>query len=125
ALLVLENLSLDDYVTVGPNAVNVQPSRINLVPGERYQVRDLLFALLLNSANDASVVLAEAVAGSEPKFVVMMNERARELGARHTNFVNANGLPSRDKQYTTAYDLYLIFRQALRNEFFRNAIGYK
>ena len=128
ALLVLERLPLDRYVTVGAAATNVQPTKLNLVPGERYKVGDLLYAILLKSANDASVVLAEAVAGSEEKFVDLMNQRARQLGARNTKFANSNGLPASSKdraQYTTAYDMYLIFLKALKHSFFREAIKRK
>ncbi len=125
ALLVLEHLNLDDSVTVSKAATYVQPSKINLVQGEVFSVEDLLYAILLNSANDASVVLAEAVAGSEAKFVALMNKRARELGAKNTNFVNSNGLPSKQSQYTSAYDMYLIFRQALNHDFFRQAVQLK
>ncbi len=123
AILVMEKLSLDDYVRVSGNANRVQPSVINVKPGEEYAVRDLLYAILLNSANDASIVLAEAVAGSERKFVAMMNRRARELGGKHTRFANAHGLPSaKGTQYTTAYDMYLMFRHALNFRFFQDAI---
>lgn len=125
ALLVLERLSLHQYLTVGQNAVHVQPTKIYLRPGERYKVADLLYAILLKSANDASVVLAEAVAGSQQAFVELMNKRAKALGARHTKFANSNGLPSKAAQYTTAYDMYLIFRAALRHHFFRDAIKRK
>lgn len=123
ALLVLEHLPLDKVVTISARPSRVQPSKINIRAGEKYRVRDLLYALLLNSANDAAVALAEAVAGSEAEFVRMMNRRARKLGSRHTKFVNANGLPSKKGvQYTTPYDMYLIFRAALKQEFFRSAI---
>lgn len=122
ALLVLERLSLDQVLTVSPRAVVVQPTTINLKVGEQFKVRDLLFALLLNSANDASVVLAEGVAGTEKDFVQIMNQRAREIGAVNTKFVNSNGLPSKGPQYTTPYDMYLIFSKVLGNDFFRKAI---
>ena len=126
ALVVLETLPLDQYVTVGPHAKNIQPSTVNLVPGEKYKVRDLLYALLLNSANDASIVLAEAVAGSEVQFVQKMNRRARQLGAKNTRFANSNGLPTaRGTQFSTAQDMSLIFREALKNSFFRIAIRYR
>jgi D-alanyl-D-alanine carboxypeptidase len=125
ALLVLEKLSLDQYVKVSKRATYAQPSKIYAKTGERYQVKDLLYAILLQSANDASVVLAEAVAGSEEKFVMMMNQRAKELGANHTKFANSNGLPTKTKQYTTAYDMYLIFRQAIKHDFFKSAIKKK
>lgn len=125
ALIILERLKLDDYVTVSSTATKVQPTRLNLKPGEQYRVRDLLYAILLKSANDASIVLAEAVAGSHWKFVNMMNEKAREIGAKHTKFSNSNGLPSKASQYTTAYDMYLIFRRAIRHKFFRDTIKLK
>lgn len=126
ALLVLEKLSLNDEVTVGARAAGAPPSNIHLRAGEKFKVRDLLYAILLNSANDASIVLAEAVAGSEAKFVAMMNARARQLGAKNTKFANANGLPTKKvSQYTTAYDMYLMFREALKHEFFKKAIALK
>jgi len=123
ALLVLEHLSLDTIVTVSPGATGVQPSKLNLQAGEQYKVSDLLYGILLNSANDASIVLAEAVSGSEPEFVKLMNKRAKELGARHTRFVNSNGLPTpRDSQYTTVYDMSLIFARALEHDFFADVV---
>jgi D-alanyl-D-alanine carboxypeptidase (penicillin-binding protein 5/6) len=125
ALVVLERLKLDDYVTVSSNATGAQPTKLYLKPGEKYKVRDLLYAILIKSANDASIVLAEEVAGSHWKFVQMMNAKAKEIGAKHTKFSNSNGLPSKAAQYTTAYDMYLIFRKALRYRFFRDAIKYR
>ena len=126
ALLVMERFPLERYVTVGARATGVQPSKVDLRPGERYKVKDLLYAVLLNSANDASIVLAEAVAGSEEKFVSLMNQRARQLRAKDTKFANSHGLPSGKRgQYTTAYDMYLIFRRALKYSFFRAAIQHK
>ncbi len=123
AILVLEKLSLDQYVRVGPRALNVQPTKLGLSVGEEYRVRDLLLAILLKSANDASIVLAEAVAGSEGNFVQLMNQRARKLGAKNTKFANSNGLPTkRGTQFTTAFDMFLIFREALKFPFFDNAI---
>lgn len=121
ALLALEHLSLDQVVKVN-HPINVQPTNINLRAGEQFTVRDLLFALLMKSANDASIVLAEAVSGSEREFVTLMNQRARELGCRNTRFANSNGLPTKKgTQYTSAYDMYLIFRAAIQNDFIRKA----
>lgn len=123
ALLVLERLPLDRVLTVSARATRVQPTTIALKVGEQFTVRDLLFAVLMKSANDASIVLAEAVAGSETEFVRMMNNRARELGAVNTRFANSNGLPTpKIKQYTSAYDMYLIFRKAIQNDFFRRVL---
>ena len=124
ALLVMENLSLNKVVTVRSSAINVQPTKLGVRPGERFRVADLLYAVLMNSANDASIVLAEEVAGSEKAFVEMMNRRARQLGAKHTKFINSNGLPSKGRtQYTTAYDMYLMFREALKYPFFRQVVA--
>ncbi len=81
--------------------------------------------MLLKSANDASIVLAEAVAGSEAKFVVLMNQRAWTIGARHTHFTNSHGLPSSTRQYSTAHDMALIFKEVLKNNFFSKAITFK
>ncbi len=125
ALLALEHLSLDDYVTVSPKATLVQPTKLDLIPGEQYKVRDLLYAILLKSANDAAVVLAEAVGGTQENFVDMMNDRARAIGAKHTIFANPHGLPDKKRQYTTALDMSLILNEALKNDFFKQAIKYK
>jgi len=126
ALLVLEHLSLNDVVTVSHRATLAAPSKINLAAGEKFKVKDLLWAILLSSANDASIALAEAVAGSETNFVRKMNQRAKGLGAKHTKFVNSSGLPTpKISQYTTAYDMYLIFRQALKHKFFHQTIQYR
>lgn len=125
AILVLENLSLDKFVTVSEHATQVPQTKLGLRAGESYRVRDLLYGLILKSANDAAVALAEAVAGSEGKFVDMMNERARQIGATHSHFANPHGLPSTGPQFTTAADMALMFTQALKNDFFRQAITYK
>jgi len=119
ALLVLENLPLDKYVTVSQHATQVPQTKLGLRAGETFRVRDLLYGLILKSANDA------AVAGSEEKFVDMMNARARQLGAMHTHFANPHGLPSQGAQFTTASDMALIFSQVLKNDFFRQAITFK
>ena len=116
ALLVMERLNLNALVTVSDRATKALPSKIDIKAGEKYRVRDLLFAALLNSAND------EAVSGSEVNFVALMNKRARQLGAKNTLFANAHGLPSENPQYTTAQDMFFIFRAALKKEFFRKAI---
>ena len=124
-LLVLEKLPLESYVTVSERATRVQPTKLGLKAGERYRVRDLLYGVVLKSANDASIVLAEAVAGSEAKFVVLMNRRARALGARHTRFTNSHGLPSNARQYSTARDMARIFKEVLKNNFFKRALAFK
>ncbi len=114
AILVIENLSLTKPVLIKRSATLTQPSKIHLRENETYLAGGLLEAVLICSANDASVSLAEAIAGSEEAFVRMMNNRARQLGALNTNFVNSTGLPVKGvSQYTTAYDLVSIMKRAL------------
>lgn len=125
ALLVLEKLPLDRYVTISLRATQVPQTKLGLRPGESYRVSDLLYGLILKSANDAAVALAEAAGGSQEKFVDMMNARARQMGALHSHFANPHGLPSNVSQYTTAADMALIFTQVLKNDFFRQAITLK
>lgn len=125
AIIALERLRLDDYVTVTKEAARMLPSKIDLKAGERYRVRDLLYAALLKSANDASYVLAVAASGSEEAFVNQMNSKAHWLGAKNTLFANCHGLPSDDPQYTTAYDMAVIFNEAMKKPFFREAIQKK
>lgn len=119
ALLTLENCKLDDMVTVKEDIKFKDGAAVSmhLKKGDKISVESLLNGLLLMSANDTAIVLGRHIAGSDKKFAQMMNNRARELGATHTHFVNANGLHDKN-HYTTAYDLYLIFRELIKhNEF--------
>ena len=111
ALVALENAKPSDVFTVSENAQRVGENSMVLSAGEKLTVKDLLYGLMLVSGNDAAVTLAEGIAGSENAFVVMMNEKARELGLSNTRFVNASGLDvDGENQYTTAYDLLVISR---------------
>lgn len=122
ALLALERSELSDEVTIGPNAVRAGGTAIWLLEGERLTMEELLYALLLNSANDAGVAIAEQIAGSVEKFAEISNQRARELGARDTNFRNPHGMPD-ENHYSTAYDLALIGRKAMQNKDFRKIVS--
>lgn len=117
ALVVLENSSLDDVITIEPSMVNIEGSSIYLHVGEKLTVEDLLYALLLESANDASVALAIHIAGDIDAFAQMMNEKALEMGLVNTNFKNPHGLDD-DEHYTTAYELGMIAKCAMENEKF-------
>lgn len=121
AILAIENCGLEDIVEVGPNASGVEGSSIWLSAGEKIQLGDMLFGLMLASGNDAAVAIAEHVAGSVDKFVEMMNAKAKEVGAYNTHFSNPNGLP-KDDHYTTAYDLAIISAYAMKNDFFRELV---
>lgn len=121
AAVVLENTGLKDIVTVSSNAEGVEGSSIWLREGERLTVEELLYALMLNSANDAAVALAEYTAGSAERFAVLMNRLAEKAGARNSHFINPHGLPD-DNHYTTAYDLALISRYAMHKPEFRKIV---
>jgi D-alanyl-D-alanine carboxypeptidase (penicillin-binding protein 5/6) len=118
ALLAIKKGDLDSYVKVPTEAVGVEGSSIYLQYGEKILLRDLVYGLMLRSGNDSAVAIAHHVGKSVEEFVDMMNEEAKRLGANNTNFMNPNGL-HHDKHYTTAYDLALITREALRNQAFR------
>lgn len=124
ALVAMDTLPLDDVVTIDASVTRTQPTHIHLRPGERFYVRDLLRAVLINSANDAAKALAVASAGSEWRFVSRMNEKAKALGATHSHFMTPNGLPA-ENQYSTAYDFIQIFREAEKSSFIVKTLGTK
>lgn len=121
ALLTLEHLDLDKVVTIDAETPFTEGSRIYLLEGEQVTVEQLLYALMLESANDAAVALGKEIAGSIPAFAEMMNQKAKELGAKNTNFVNPNGLHE-PEHVSTAYDLAMIAREAMKNEKFRELV---
>ena len=117
-LLVMEKIaqgrvSLSDMVVTSERAMKMGGSQIWLEVGEEMSLEDLMKAIAIVSANDASVAVAEHVAGSEEAFVAMMNERGRELGMTGTNFANSSGLPHPD-HHTTARDIAIMSRELLR-----------
>ncbi|HHW01976.1 MAG TPA: D-alanyl-D-alanine carboxypeptidase [Thermoanaerobacterales bacterium] len=114
AILALEKGKLMDVVVTGKEPPLADGTRIYLEEGEKLTLEQMLYALLLNSANDAAVAIAEHIGGDVTSFVKMMNEKAREIGAKDTTFVNPNGLPA-EGHLTTAYDLALMTRYALLN----------
>lgn len=122
ALVVLEHLSLDRRVVISSRASGVEPTRAGLSAGVEYSVEDLLKILLSCSANDAAVALAEAVSGSEASFALLMNKKAKGLGAKKSHFKNASGLPD-PEQVTTPYDLMLITRAAFSRNFVQKAMA--
>lgn len=114
ALLALERLKPEDVLTAPSNIRSVGGSSLRLQPGEKLTVRDLTYAMLLRSANDACVTVAQKISGSVPNFSRLMNQRAAELGATNTRFANPHGLPNAN-HFTTASDLARIARAALKN----------
>lgn len=122
AILAIESGRLDDVVTVSRNASRIEGSRIFLEEGEKQTLRDLVYALMLVSANDAAVAIAEHLAGSVQAFAELMNRKAREIGCTGTHFVNPHGL-DHPNHYTTARDLALIARYAMQNPTFRQLVA--
>src|SRR6516164_2205773 len=122
ALVVIEAGDLDKVLTVQPVDTKVEPSSLDLKPGEQYTRRQLLFGLMLKSANDVAMALARDNAGSVEAFAEKMNRRAVELGATNSHFMNPNGLHD-PSHYTTAHDLALIARAAMEQPFFRQVVS--
>ena len=122
AILAIESGRLDETVRVSEYAAETAPSKINLKPGQRLRLRSLLYALLLNSANDAADVIAEGLADSEEEFADRMNAKARQIGATTAHFVNPHGLTAAGHR-ASARDLALIFRYGLRLPTFREVLG--
>ncbi len=117
ALLALENCDLDEIITMSHEAVYSIPrdtSHISLEEGEQISLKWAMYAMMLPSANDAAAGIAEHVSGSMEAFCELMNSRARELGAKNTNFVNPHGLHDED-HYTTARDMMLITLEAIKH----------
>jgi D-alanyl-D-alanine carboxypeptidase (penicillin-binding protein 5/6) len=124
AMYVREKLDLDDRVPVSRYAASAPPSKIGLKPGEVYTVKELLYALLLSSGNDAARALAERVSGSEEAFGRELTRRVREWGAYRTRVVTANGLTA-DGQYSSAEDLAILFRRFVNDPVLVEILGTK
>ncbi len=124
ALVALENINPSDVVTISKNAENQEGSSIYLREGDKITVEDLLYGLMLNSGNDAAVAISESVSGDVDSFVSLMNEKAKEIGCKNTNFINPNGLPD-ENHYSTAYDMAIIMAYASENDAFRKIASTK
>ncbi|NEW06151.1 D-alanyl-D-alanine carboxypeptidase [Paenibacillus sp. SYP-B3998] len=119
-LLIMEaidqgKIKMDEKVRASEYAASMGGSQIFLEPGEEMSVQEMLKGIAMASGNDASVAMAEKIAGSEENFVQMMNERAQQLGMKNTHFSNCNGLPV-DNHYTSAGDIALMSKELLKHE---------
>ncbi len=117
AIITLENSDLQDKVIVSKNATLAPPVKMHLQQGEELTLEQLLYALLMQSSNDAAVAIAEKVGGSVDNFCLMMNKKARELGCTDTEFVTPNGL-DKGNHHSTARDMALIGAYAIKNKEF-------
>ena len=124
AMYVLNHLKMNDKVKVSSRAASAPPSKINIKAGEVYTVKELLYALLLSSANDGARALAEKAGGSEAAFARKVTHMVRKWGAYRTNIATANGLPAKN-QYSTTEDLAIIFRRAMQNPEFAKIMSTK
>lgn len=120
AILAIDNIeSLNKKIEVPPECTGIEGSSIYLQPKQKVSVLDLLYGAMLRSGNDAAETLAKYTGRKNPNgFISMMNEKAKELGANNTNFVNPSGLHD-DNHYSTAYDLALISAYAMKNDTFK------
>lgn len=119
-LLIMESIEsgkikLIDKVTISSNAASMGGSQVFLQPNEQISVEELIKSICIASANDAAVAMAEYVAGSEDKFIQLMNKRAKELGAKNTNFANVHGLDN-DNHYSCPYDMALFAQELLKHD---------
>lgn len=127
-IVAIENSEMDDVVTVSQNALKGQANNgahIGLKAGEKLSMEDALYGMMLESANDAAIAIAETISGSEEEFAKLLNEKAKELGLENSHFVTPNGLYD-DDHYTTARDLAVITKYAMENdEFMKIFSSYK
>lgn len=116
ALVALENASVTDTYTVSQKASKIGDDSMGLTAGEKLTLSDLLYGLMLPSGNDAAITLAEGIAGTEEKFVGLMNKKARDMGLTDSRFINASGLDEDGReQYSTAYDMAVIGHYTWQN----------
>jgi len=123
-IIALEISNLKDEVTISKNVPLVEGTKVYLREGEKVTLEELLNAAMVHSANDAALAIAEHISGSQEKFAKLMNEKAKEIGAKNSNFVNPHGLTD-EKHVSTAYDLALIAKYAMQNAKFRELAGKK
>lgn len=119
AILTIENGKLNDVVEVGEEVLKMYGTNIYLEVGEKITVEDLLYGLILRSGNDASVVLAKYIGGTEENFVKLMNSKAKEIGMVETTFSNPHGLDDYTENYSTANDMALLSKYVYQNKTYR------
>ena len=122
-IIAIEEGNLDKEVEASDEILKMYGTSIYLEVGEKMKLIDLLYGLMLRSGNDASVVIAKEIAGTEEKFVELMNEKAKEIGMTNTTFSNPHGLDEETKNYSTARDMAKLSRYAYNNKTYRKIIG--
>ena len=122
AIVAVENVKLDEVVTVKTSAGSIGGSTIGVKKGDEITVKALMYGMLMESGNDCAYALAEYVGGSIENFGIMMTEKAKEIGAKDSSFKNPHGLDV-EGHYSTAYDMALITRYALNNKIINEIVG--
>jgi D-alanyl-D-alanine carboxypeptidase len=112
AVLAIESNKLDEIVTIGNEVLTMYGSNIYIEPNEKMKLIDLVYGLMLRSGNDAAIAIATYIAGSEEKFVEMMNNKAKEIGMKNTIFNNSHGLDEKTQNKSTAYDMAILSKYA-------------
>lgn len=125
AILTIENSEINKEITIGEEILPMYGTNIYIEVGEKMKIQDLLYGLLLRSGNDASVVLAKYIGGTEENFVKMMNKKAKEIGMLNTTFENPHGLDDETKNYSTAYDMAILSKYANDNKVYKKISGTK
>lgn len=115
AIVALERRDILDNLVVSEKAASMEPDKMFLIPGEKLKLEELLAGVFLISANDASEVLAEGITGSREEFVGLMNQKAIQLGLKNTNFINPSGLDEDPEQISTAYEVAVMSRYAIKH----------
>lgn len=123
AILAIESGKLNEMATVSEQAIRAEGSSVYLQKGEKIKLEDLVYGLMLRSGNDAAVAIAEHVGGSLEGFVVMMNQKAEEIGMSNTEFANPHGLDDHENHYSTAYDMAILTQYAMKNETYQEISG--
>ena len=123
AIIAIESDKLDEKVKVSEQAVHTEGSSLYLKKGEKIPLEDLVYGLMLRSGNDSAVAIAEHVGGSLEGFVYLMNQKAKEIGMKNTYFANPHGLDDSEKHRSTAYDMALLTRYAMKNAKYRKISG--
>lgn len=123
SVLAIESGKVDDVVTVDESVLKAYGSGVYIEVGEEITLKDLLYGLMLRSGNDAAVMIATYVAGSEEEFVNMMNNKAIELGMKNTTFYNSSGLPTPHGNYSSCYDMALLTRYAMQYDLYKEIVS--
>lgn len=125
SILAIESGRLEEEVTVGEEVLKMYGSNIYIELGDKMILRDMVYGLMLRSGNDAAIVIATFIGGTEEKFVEMMNKKASEIGMKNTTFKNSHGLDEETQNYSTAYDMALLSSYASKNEEYMKIVGTK